>query len=191
MRLTRDEAWSLFREYNQSESLVKHGLSVEGVMRRYARKYGEDEEKWGIVGLLHDLDYEKYPDEHCAKAKEIMRARGIDEDYIHAVVCHGYGICSDVEPAERMEWILYTIDELTGLVTAAALMRPSHSVMDMEVKSVKKKFKDKRFAAGVNREIIERGAEKLGLSLDEIIEDTILGMREVADAIGLGMAAET
>lgn len=190
MRMTREDAWKLFTEYNESESLIKHGLSVEGVMRHFARKYGEDEEKWGIIGLLHDLDYEKYPEEHCLKVQEIMRSRGIDEDYIHAIASHGYGICCDVEPAERMEWILYTIDELTGLVTAAALMRPSHSVMDMEVKSVKKKFKDKHFAAGVNREVIIAGAEKLGLSLDEVIEETILGMREVADTIGLGMETQ-
>ncbi len=187
MRLTREDAWKLFREYNESDSLVKHGLAVEGVMRRFARRYGEDEEKWGIVGLLHDLDYEKYPDEHCIKTQEIMRERGIDEDYIHAVASHGYGLCCDVKPEETMEWVLYTIDELTGLVTAAALMRPSKSVMDMEVKSVRKKFKDKHFAAGVNREVVTKGAEVLGLSLDEVIEETILGMRDVAEAIGLEM----
>ena len=187
MRLTREDAWKLFREYNESYSLIKHGLAVEGVMRRFARRYGEDEEKWGIVGLLHDLDYEKYPDEHCIKTQEIMRERGIDEDYIHAAASHGYGLCCDVKPEETMEWVLYTIDELTGLVNAAALMRPSKSVMDMEVKSVRKKFKDKHFAAGVNRDVVIKGAEILGLSLDEVIEETILGMREVADAIGLGM----
>ncbi len=187
MRLTREDAWKLFREYNESDSLVKHGLAVEGVMRRFARRYGEGEEKWGIVGLLHDLDYEKYPDEHCIKTQEIMRERGIDEDYIHAVASHGYGLCCDVKPEETMEWVLYTIDELTGLVTAAALMRPSKSVMDMEVKSVRKKFKDKHFAAGVNREVVTKGAEVLGLSLDEVIEETILGMRDVAEAIGLEM----
>ena len=148
-------------------------------------KYGEDEDFWGIVGLLHDLDYEKYPEEHCKKTREIMEERNIDDAYIHAIECHGYGLCTDVEPKERMEIVLYTIDELTGLITAAALMRPSKSVMDLELKSVKKKFKDKRFAAGVNRDVITKGAEQWGVPLDEVISETILGMREVAESIGL------
>lgn len=185
MKLTRDEAWTLFTEYNETESLRNHGLAVEGAMRYFARKYGEDEEFWGIVGLLHDLDYEKYPEEHCKKTREIMEARGIDNAYIHAIECHGFGLCTDVEPRERMEIVLYTIDELTGLITATALMRPSKSVTDLELKSVKKKFKDKRFAAGVNREVIVEGAERWGIPLDEVISETILGMREVAEAIGL------
>lgn len=154
-------------------------------MRYFARKYGEDEDFWGIVGLLHDLDYEKYPEEHCKKTREIMEERNIDDAYIHAIECHGYGLCTDVEPKERMEIVLYTIDELTGLITAAALMRPSKSVMDLELKSVKKKFKDKRFAAGVNRDVITKGAEQWGVPLDEVISETILGMREVAESIGL------
>ena len=154
-------------------------------MRYFARKYGEDEDFWGIVGLLHDLDYEKYPEEHCKKTREIMEERNIDDAYIHAIECHGYGLCTDVEPKERMEIVLYTIDELTGLSTAAALMRPSKSVMDLELKSVKKKFKDKRFAAGVNRDVITKGAEQWGVPLDEVISETILGMREVAESIGL------
>ena len=185
MRLTRDEAWQLLNEYNKSEALIKHGLTVEGVMRHFAVLYGEDAEKWGIIGLIHDLDYEMYPDQHCAKTAEIMREKGIDEDYIHAVCSHGWGICSDVEPTEKMEKVLYTIDELTGLITAACLMRPSKSVLDIEVKSVKKKFKTHSFAAGVNREVIEKGCEMLSLSLDDVIKETIEGMRECADAIGL------
>ena len=185
MKLIREEAWALFTEYNESESLRNHGLAVEGVMRYFARKYGEDEDFWGIVGLLHDLDYEKYPEEHCKKTREIMEERNIDDAYIHAIECHGYGLCTDVEPKERMEIVLYTFDELTGLITAAALMRPSKSVMDLELKSVKKKFKDKRFAAGVNRDVITKGAEQWGVPLDEVISETILGMREVAESIGL------
>ncbi|MEG0875206.1 MAG: hydrolase [Clostridiales bacterium] len=182
---TREEAWNLLCEYNETESLQKHGLAVEGVMRHFAKINGEDEDKWGIIGLLHDLDYEKYPDEHCAKTREIMTGLDIDEYYIHAIECHGFGMCTDVEPKETMEIVLYTIDELTGLITAAALMRPSKSVMDMELKSVKKKFKDKKFAAGVNRDVISQGADKLGMALDEIIEETIMGMREVHEALGL------
>ena len=189
MKPTREEALVLFQEYNQSESLLHHGLAVEGVMRHFARLKGEDEEMWGVIGLLHDLDYERYPQEHCKKTREIMAAKGIDEYYIHAIECHGFGLCTDVEPLETMEIVLYTIDELTGLINAAAIMRPSKSVLDLEVKSVKKKFKDKKFAAGVNRDVIKDGCERLGMPLDEVIAETIMGMREVADAIGLGMGA--
>ena len=185
MELTREEAWQLFTEFNQSDSLVKHGLAVEGVMRHFARLNQEDVDKWGIIGLLHDLDYEMYPQEHCRKTRQIMAERGIDEEYIHAIECHGYGLCTDVEPQKTMEIVLYTIDELTGLITAAALMRPSKSVMDLEVKSVKKKFKDKKFAAGVNREVIKDGAARLGWELDEVIKETIEGMRQVHAALGL------
>lgn len=185
MRLTREEAWELLNEYNKSDALIKHGLTVEGVMRHFAKLNGEDVEKWGIVGLIHDLDYEMYPDEHCSKSAEIMNEKGIDEDYIHAVCSHGWGLCSDVEPAEYMEKVLYTIDELTGLITAACLMRPSKSVLDIEVKSVKKKYKTHSFAAGVNREVIEKGCEMINMSLDDVIKETILGMRECAEAIGL------
>lgn len=184
---TREEAWGWLCEYNESDSLRKHALTVEGVMRHFAGLAGEDPEEWGIVGLLHDLDYEKYPEEHCAKVQEILRERGVDEGIIRAVASHGYGICSDIEPETKLEKTLYTIDELSGLITAAALMRPSRSVMDIEVKSVKKKMKDKRFAAGVDREIIKRGAERLGMEMDEVIAETIEGMREVAEAIGLEM----
>jgi len=182
---TRDEAWGLLNEFNQSESLIKHALCVEGVMRYVARKRGEDEEKWGVIGLVHDLDYERFPDQHCRKTPEILRERGWPEDYIHAIVSHGWGLCSDVEPRSDMEKILYAIDELTGLVTAVALVRPSRSVMDMEPKSVKKKWKDKAFAAGVNRGVIEKGAAMLSADLWELTGDVIMGMRKVADAIGL------
>ena len=181
----REEALAILKEYNESDSLIKHGLSVGGVMAHFARLLGEDEEKWGAIGILHDVDYEKWPEEHCKKAVELLEGKGVAPAYIHAVVSHGYGLCSDVEPVEKMEKVLYTIDELTGLITAAALMRPSKSVMDIELKSVKKKYKDKRFAAGVNRQVIEDGAQMLGMPLDEVTTETILGMREVHDQIGL------
>jgi putative nucleotidyltransferase with HDIG domain len=182
---TREEALIVLHEYNKSDSLRKHALSVEAVMRYIARKRGEDEEKWGIIGLIHDLDYEKFPDQHCTKTKEILEEQSWPEEYIRAVISHGWGLCADVEPKTTLEKTLYTIDELTGLVAASALVRPSKSVMDLTVKSVKKKWKSPAFAAGVNRSIIEKGAEMLGLELSEIIEDTIMGMREVADEIGL------
>ncbi|MDD4691935.1 MAG: HDIG domain-containing protein [Eubacterium aggregans] len=185
MALTRQEAIELLEEYNESDALIKHALAVEGVMRHYARKYGEDEELWGIVGLLHDLDYEKYPEEHCIKVQEILKARGVDPQIIRAIASHGYGLCCDIEPKSQMEKILYTVDELTGLVNATAIMRPSKSVMDLGVKSVKKKFKNKGFAAGVNRDVVLKGCENLGLDLEGIIEEVILGMRSVAKEIGL------
>jgi len=182
---TYDEAFSLLKEFNHSESLLKHAYSVEGVMRYIARKMGEDEEKWGIVGLVHDLDYARFPEQHCKKAREILAGRDWPEEYIRAVVSHGWGICSDVEPQTTMEKTLYAIDELTGLITAAALVRPSKSVADLEAKSVMKKWKDKSFAAGVNRSVIEKGAAMLGVELRELVTDTIIGMREVAGKIGL------
>ncbi|MQY79089.1 MAG: HD domain-containing protein [Bacteroidetes bacterium] len=182
---TREEAWELFKQYNESESLAKHALAVEGVMRYMARKHGEDEEKWGVIGLIHDLDYEKFPDLHCKKTKEILQENDWPEEYIRAVLSHGWGIVTDVEPTSLMEKVLYTVDELTGLVVTSALVRPSKSVLDMKAKSVKKKWKDKRFAAGVNRSVIEKGAEMLGVELTELITDTIMGMREVAEEIGL------
>lgn len=185
MKPTREQAWELLNEYNKSDALLKHGLTVEGVMRHFAVLFNEDVEKWGAVGLLHDLDYEMYPEEHCKKTEEIMREKGIDEDYIHAVCSHGWGLCCDIEPTLKMEKVLYTIDELSGLITAACLMRPSKSVLDIEVKSVKKKYKTHSFAAGVNREVIEKGCEMLGMSLDEVIGETINGMKECAEAIGL------
>lgn len=182
---TRQEALSLLKQYNETEALLHHAYAVEGVMRHFAIKLGEDPEYWGTVGLLHDIDYERWPEEHLQVAPRLLFEGGYDEDFVHAVCAHGYGLCSQVKPEKRMEQVLFTIDELTGLVTAAAYMRPSRSVMDMEVKSVKKKFKDKHFAAGVNRDVILSGCEMLGMTLDEVIEDTILGMREVHDAIGL------
>jgi predicted hydrolase (HD superfamily) len=182
---TREDALEILHEYNQSDSLRKHAYTVEAVMRYIARKRGEDEEKWGIIGLIHDLDYERYPDQHCTKTREILEGHGWPEEYIRATVSHGWGICSDVEPKSTLEKTLYAIDELTGLVTASVLVRPSKSVMDMSVKSVKKKWKTPSFAAGVNRSIVEKGAEMLGTSIEELIEDTIKGMQEVADAIGL------
>jgi putative nucleotidyltransferase with HDIG domain len=182
---TREEAFALLTRYNKSESLVKHALAVEGVMRYMARKKGADEEKWGVIGLIHDLDYEQFPDQHCKKTKEILEANNWPADYIRAVISHGWGICVDVRPETELEKTLYAIDELTGLVATSALVRPSKSVLDMKAKSVKKKWKDKRFAAGVNREIIARGAEMLGVEVSELITDTIMGMRAVAAEIGL------
>jgi putative nucleotidyltransferase with HDIG domain len=182
---TREEALDLLKKYNKSESLIKHALAVEGVMRYFARKLGADEDKWGTIGLIHDLDYEQYPDQHCQKTEEILRENNWPAEYIRAVVSHGWGICSDVKPESELEKVLYTIDELTGLVVTTALVRPSKSVLDVKTKSVKKKWKDKRFAAGVDRSIIERGAEMLGIDLPELINDTIMGMREVAEDIGL------
>ena len=182
---TREEAYNLLTKYNESDSLIKHALAVEGVMRYFARKRGEDEEKWGIIGLVHDLDYGKFPEEHCRKSEEILRENSWPEEYIRAVVSHGWGICSDVEPQTELEKVLYAIDELTGLVVTTALIRPSKSVLDVKTKSVKKKWKDKRFAAGVDRSIIEKGAQMLGVEITELITDTIMGMREVAEEIGL------
>jgi predicted hydrolase (HD superfamily) len=182
---TREAALALLKEFNQSESLIKHALAVEAVMRRFARQRGQDEEKWGIVGLVHDLDYEKFPDQHCRKTETILHERHWPEEFIRAVVSHGWGICSEVKPESEMEKVLYAVDELTGLVTTSALVRPSRSVLDMEAASVKKKWKDKRFAAGVDRSIIEKGAAMLGMDLAALITETILGMREVAEDIGL------
>ncbi|MFH1951480.1 MAG: HD domain-containing protein [Pseudomonadota bacterium] len=182
---TREDAYALLTKYNRSESLIKHALAVEGVMRYFARKREEDEEKWGVIGLVHDLDYEQFPKEHCRKSVKILKENGWPEEYVRAVISHGWGICSDAEPQSELEKVLYAIDELTGLVVTTALVRPSKSVLDVKAKSVKKKWKDKRFAAGVDRSIIEKGAEMLGIELTDLITDTIMGMREVADAIGL------
>ena len=184
-KITREEAFNLLKKYNQDESLIRHALAVDAVMRHFAGLFGEDVEKWGIIGLIHDLDYERYPEEHCIKVRELLEAEGWPEEYIHAVQSHGWGICTDVEPVHRMEKVLYAIDELTGLIAAAALVRPSKSVLDLEVKSVKKKWKDKSFAAGVNREIIQKGVELLGMELNQVIQETINGMRQVAEEIGL------
>lgn len=182
----REEAFALLKAYN-GDALVTHGLAVEGTMRYMARKAGEDEEIWGIAGLLHDLDYEKFPEQHCHKTAEILREKGYSEEIIRAIMSHGWGICTDVEPQSKMEKTLYAVDELTGLITACALVRPSRSVMDLELSSAKKKFKDKAFAAGASREVIQKGAEMLGVSIDELIVDVITAMREIAPSLGLEM----
>ena len=182
---TRDEAMALLRQYNGNEALVKHALSVEAVMRYCARKRGQDEDPWGVIGLVHDLDYERFPERHCHKSAEILREHQWPEEYVRAVLSHGWGICTDVPPQTDLEKTLYAMDELTGLVAATALVRPSRSVLDMTAKSVKKKWKEKSFAAGVNRGVIEKGAEMLGVDVSALIEDAIMGMRQVADQIGL------
>lgn len=183
--LTKNEAFELLKEYNKKSFHIRHALTVEGVMKYFAEKlgYGDEKEFWGIVGLLHDLDFEKYPEEHCIKSQEIMKEREIDERIIRATASHCYGINVDIKPEHEMEKILYATDELTGLIGAVALMRPSKSVQDMEVKSVKKKFKDKKFAAGCSRDIILKGAEMLGWELDKLIEETILAMRVDEESI--------
>jgi predicted hydrolase (HD superfamily) len=182
---TRNEALELFLKYNKSESLLKHALSVEGVMRYMAKKAGEDENKWGIIGLVHDLDYEMYPEQHCKMTEKILIENGWPEEYIRAVLSHGWGLASDVEPKSLLEKTIYAIDELTGLVATSALVRPSKSVMDMEARSVRKKWNDKKFAAGVDRSVIEKGAMMLGVNLDDLITDCIMGMRTVAKEVGL------
>ena len=181
----REQAMELLKKYNKSESLIKHALSVEGVMKYFASEYNEDVEKWGIIGLIHDLDYEQFPEEHCKMTEKILRENNWPEDYIYSVISHGWGICTDAEPKHFMEKILFAIDELTGLITATALMRPSKSVLDMKLKSIKKKWKTKSFAAGVDRELILKGCELLGMELDEIITMTLEGMKTVAEEIGL------
>lgn len=183
--ITREEAYALLCEYNKDAFHIHHGLTVEGTMRWFARElgFGADEDFWGIVGLLHDLDFELYPDEHCVKCVEIMKEHNIDDSVIHAVASHGYSRCSDVEPVHQMEKVLYAVDELTGLIGAAALMRPSKSVSDMELKSLKKKFKDKKFAAGCSRDVITEGAEMLGWELDELLEKTLAAMQSFYDEI--------
>jgi len=177
--ISRDDAFKLLRKYNKEHFHIQHALTVEGTMKWFAKEsgYGEDEEFWGIVGLLHDIDFEQYPDQHCIKAPELLREAGVGEDIIHAVCSHGYNLTVDIKPEHQMEKILYAIDELTGLIGACALMRPSKSVQDMELKSVKKKYKTTNFAAGCSREVIQNGAEMLGWELDDLIQKTILAMR--------------
>lgn len=183
---TRAEAFELLKKYNKSESLIRHALTVEGVMLHFAEIFDEpDKEKWSIIGLVHDLDYEMFPNQHCIKVREILLEEGWPEDYIRAIESHGWGLCSEVEPIKKMEKVLYATDELTGLITAAALLRPSRSVLDLEVKSIKKKWKDKRFAAGVDRDVIEKGVLLLEMDLNFVIDETIKGMRKVAEEIGL------
>ena len=184
-RITREQALELLKTYNKESFHIQHALTVEGVMRWFADElgYGEEADYWGISGLLHDIDFEMYPEEHCRKAPELLEKAGVGEDMIYTVCSHGYGICSDVEPVHEMEKVLFAVDELTGLIWAAALMRPSKSTMDMEVSSVKKKFKDKRFAAGCSREIITKGAEQLGWTLEDLMDKTILAMRSCEENI--------
>ena len=181
--MDRNEAIKLLKKYNQEECHIRHALTVEDVMKYFAKEMGYDENFWGIVGLLHDVDFEKYPDEHCKKAPELLKEINAPEDMVHAICSHGYGICSDVEPEHEMEKILFAVDELTGLILAAAKMRPSKSTKDMEVSSLKKKFKDKKFAAGCSRDTIAQGAERLGWSLDELFEKTINAMRACEDDV--------
>lgn len=181
--MTREEAWELLTEYNQDEFHLLHAQTVENTMRYFARKLGlvDEEDFWGIVGLLHDLDFEKYPEEHCIKSQEIMKERGIDEKIIHATASHGYAITVDIKPEHEMEKILYAVDELTGLIGAVVLMRPSKSVQDLTLKSVKKKYKSKNFAAGCSREVIERGADMLGWTLEDLIQRTIDALKTFQD----------
>ncbi len=183
--MERSRALALLQKYNQEPFHIMHALTVEGVMRWYAQElgYGNAVDFWGLVGLLHDVDFEKYPDQHCKKAPELLKEIDADDAFIHAVVCHGYGICVDVAPEHLMEKVLYAADELTGLIWAAAKMRPSKSTRDMEVKSLKKKFKDKRFAAGCSRDVIKKGAENLGWDLNDLFEKTILAMRSCEDSV--------
>ena len=182
---TREQAWALLCEYTKTPALRTHALTVEGVMRHFAGLYGGDVELWGVCGLLHDIDYEQWPNEHCTRCRQLLADAGVDDSLIRAVASHGWSICSEVEPVSDMEKVLFAVDELTGLITAAAIMRPSRSVMDLELKSVKKKYKSKGFADGVDRGVIEKGCQRIGLSLDEVIEGCILGMRTVAGEIGL------
>jgi putative nucleotidyltransferase with HDIG domain len=181
----REYAWRTLNEYMHTDNLLRHSLAVEAVMRHFASIYNEDATKWGVVGLLHDIDYEMYPEQHCAKARELLSGHGYPEEYIRAVQSHGYKFVNDIKPESDMEKVLYTIDELTGLITAVALMRPSKSVLDLGLSSVKKKWGQKSFAAGVSREAIEEGAGMLGIERGELIEHTIEGMRTVAEEIGL------
>ncbi len=183
--LTRELAWELLSQYNKEEFHLKHAQIVEGVMRYFAQKlgFGDEVDFWGIVGLLHDLDFEEYPEEHCIKTQELMRKHGVDERIIRAAASHGYAITVDIKPEHTMEKVLYATDELTGLIGAVALMRPSKSVMDLELKSVKKKYKTLNFAAGCSREVIERGADMLGWELDELIAQTILAMRTLTGIV--------
>ena len=190
-KLTRPQALDLLRQYNKEPFHIQHALTVEGVMRWYANELGHSDEAdyWAAVGLLHDIDFELYPEQHCQKAPELLAAGGVGEDMIHAICSHGYGICCNIEPQEEMEKVLFAADELTGLIWSAALMRPSKSVQDMEMKSLKKKYKDKKFAAGCSRDVIQTGAERLGWELDTLLERTILAMRSCEESVAAELAA--
>ena len=188
MELTREQALALLQKYNKEPFHIQHALTVEGVMRWFAQENGEDVEFWGLCGLLHDIDFELYPEQHCKKAPELLAEVNASEEMVHAICSHGYGICSDVEPLHLMEKIMFTVDELTGLIGAAARMRPSKSVMDMELSSLKKKFKDKKFAAGCSRDVIKDGAERLGWTLDETLDKTIQAMRSCEASVAEELA---
>ena len=181
--ITRSQALALLQKYNQEPFHILHGLTVEGVMRYFAQETGEDPDFWGMVGLLHDVDFERWPEKHCLEAPRLLAEIDAEPEMIHAICSHGYGICCDVEPTEQMEKILFATDELTGLIGAAAKMRPSKSVCDMEVSSLKKKFKDKKFAAGCSRDVIRQGAERLGWTIEELMEKTILAMRSCEETV--------
>jgi putative nucleotidyltransferase with HDIG domain len=181
----REDALALLKKYNKKEGLIRHAFAVEAVMGHFAQRFNEDEEKWRVIGLVHDLDYEMFPNEHCKKCIEMFEEHNWPEEYIRAVISHGWGICSDVKPETNLEKTLYAIDELTGLVASSALVRPSKSILDIKAKSVRKKFKDKRFAAGVDRDVVTKGAELLDMELSELITQVIMGMRTVAEKIGL------
>lgn len=183
--MTREAAMELFHEYNETESLRRHGYAVMAVMEHFAKERGEDEDYWGTIGLLHDLDYEKYPEEHCIKTREILESTGANEEMIKSIESHAYQMCTEVKPEHPMEKILYTIDELTGLIVATVLMRPDKNIMPLEVKSVKKKFKTPKFAAGVNRDVILKGCEMINMDLDDVIFRTIEGMKEKASLLSL------
>lgn len=185
MELTRMQAMELLQKYNKESFHIQHALTVEGVMRWYAQElgFGQEVDFWGLCGLLHDIDFELYPDQHCRKAPELLAEVNASPEMVHAICSHGYGLCSDVEPEHMMEKVMFAVDELTGLIGAAARMRPSKSVMDMELSSLKKKFKDKKFAAGCSRDVIKAGAERLGWTLDELLDKTILAMRSCEAAI--------
>ena len=187
MELSREQALALLQKYNQEPFHILHALTVEGVMRWFAQESGEDPEFWGLCGLLHDVDFEQYPEQHCQKAPELLAEVSASPEMVHAICSHGYGLCSDVEPEHLMEKILFAADELTGLIGAAAKMRPSKSVMDMEVSSLKKKFKDKKFAAGCSRDVINTGAERLGWTVEELMEKTILAMRSCEESVNREM----
>ncbi|MDD5954070.1 MAG: hydrolase [Firmicutes bacterium] len=192
-QITRTQALELLQKYNEEPFHILHALTVEGVMRYFAKElgYGDSEDFWGLCGLLHDVDFEKYPEEHCLKAPELLAEIGAPEEMVHAICSHGYGITVDVEPRHQMEKVLFAVDELTGLIGAAARMRPSKSVMDMELSSLKKKFKDRKFAAGCSRDVIKEGADRLGWTLDEVLERTILAMRSCEEAVAQELATLT
>jgi putative nucleotidyltransferase with HDIG domain len=181
----RAEAYALLAEYNQQDSLIRHGLAVEAVMRHFAEKAGEDVEKWGVIGLCHDLDYDQYPEQHCTMTRKILEEHQWPESYIRAIVSHGWGICSEVEPVEYLEKVLFATDELTGLITACVYVRPSKSILDLTTKSVMKKWNTRAFAAGANRDVIARGADMLGMSIEQLIDETIEAMQKSAESIGL------